>query len=480
MNRSMPILASALLALAGCEDTGIIREDAGQRSDGGGPMVQQLRYTPAGCDYEVGTPELEAAGMSEDAFDATTPGPSHIHVSWAGPSSTTFAVNWFSGRGTLASLVLYGTDEAAVAAADGPGAGVTEQVGHFMMFRGELDARGSTRVHEAHVCGLTPSTTYYYKVGGPGHWSEVFDVTTAPSPGSTEPFSFGVTGDSRNNMENSWPISQRRLLEAGIDLQIFSGDAVFLGPNQNDWRLFFEAADGDFEIQDLFARVPFMMANGNHDALAVNYVAQFAFPQDESPGERAQGEEWYSFDYANAHFVMLNDTVTDSAVIGGAQATWLRQDLMAVDRERTPWIFVVHHRPFYTCRSTHAPYTEAQVAWQPVFDEFAVDMVFTGHNHVYERSRPIRGLEGGQGVVAPSGSNAVPTYDPSGLPTGTVYVVAAGVGAELYEVADDCTTSYTAQSIRPYVIVSIEDRTLTYTAYSAMDGTVIDSFTVTK
>jgi hypothetical protein len=475
-------LVPLVLLVPACEETGLVRVDSGPEPEGdGGPAAQRtLTYTPDGCGYEVRTPELDATGMSEDVFDEDTDTLDQIHVSWAGPSHTSFAVNWQSGVATLASRVLYGTDEDAVSAADGPGDGVSEQVGHHMFYRAMIGGGAGTRIHEAHVCGLDPNTTYYYKVGGPGHWSEVFDTTTAPEPGTTELFSFGVSGDSRNNLENSWPISQRRLLEAGVDFQVFSGDAVFLGPNQNDWREFFAATDGDFAVQDLLARVPFLMANGNHDQLAINYVTQFAFPQEESELERAQGEEWYSFDYGNAHFLMLNDTVADSSVLGGAQADWMRADLMAVDRTETPWIFAVHHRPFYTCRSTHSPDTALRAAWQPIFDEFSVDFVLTGHNHVYERSQPIRGLEGGEGVVASTGTNGVPTYDPAGLPSGTVYVVAAGVGAELYEVSTDCTTAYAGQAVRPYVIVEIEDRTLRYTAYDAMNGQVIDSFELSK
>lgn len=471
------LMALGAPLLASCESTGVMQVDSGvEPGMDGGQRVRQIRYTPEGCGYEVATPDLEAAGMSQDVF-ASEDFVRHIHVSWAGPSHTSFAVNWNGALDTLASRVLYGTDRDAVSAADADGAGVLGQVGHFMMY-----GRGPyrTRVHEAHVCGLMPSTTYYYKVGGPGHWSEVLEVTTAPEPGSTEPFAFGVTGDSRNNNENSWPLSQRRLLEAGIDFQVFSGDAVFLGANQADWELFFNATDGDFHIQDMLSRVPFMMANGNHDGLAVNYLAQFAYPQERSPSEQAEGEEWYSFDYGNAHFVVLNDSVGDTAVISGSQAQWLRQDLARVDRTRTPWLFAVHHRPFYTCRSNHAPYLEARAGWQPIFDEYAVDVVFTGHNHVYERSRPIRGLEGGEGVVAQTTPDGRPVYDGAGRPSGTVYVVAAGVGAELYDVSTDCPTTLTALRQRPYVVVEIDHRTLRYTAYDAMDGSVIDSFTVTK
>ena len=147
-------------------------------------------------------------------------------------------------------------------------------------------------------------------------------------------------------------------------------------------------------------------------------------------------------------------------------------------------VFAVHHRPFYTCLSTHRPDQGLRQAWQPLFDEFEVDIVFTGHNHVYERSNPIRGLEGGQGQLAPAGPFGVPQIRTPGVgtgsPSGTIYVVAAGVGAPLYSVSDECPTTNVAQSIRNYVIVDIEDRNLTFTVYDAMTDTQIDMFTYSK
>lgn len=483
MRRIFALLAllPPALAASACEQPSTPPDSSPPKgTDAGSPRARTLAYVPSGCGYEVRTPELDEAGMSEEIFGAPAPTFDQIHVSWAGPTHSSFAVNWRSDEGTLASRVLYGTDRGAVAAADGPTDGVHEQVGHHMLYSSTLGGRGSTRIHEVHVCGLDSSTTYHYKVGGSGHWSDVFATATGPELGTTEPFSFAVTGDSRNNIENAWPISQRRLMEQGVDFEIFSGDAVFLGPNQQDWREFFGATDGDFAVQELLASVPLMMVNGNHEQLAINYVTQFAFPQEESAGEQAEGEEWYAFDYGNAHFLMLNDTVTEASVIAGAQADWIRADLSRVDRTRTPWVFAVHHRGFYTCGSTHSPDAALRAAWQPLFDEFAVDFVLTGHNHVYERSRAIRGLNEGEGVVVATEADGLPTHDSAGLPDGTVYVVAAGVGAELYDVSTECPTSHTAQVVRPYVIFEIEDRTLRYTAYDAMTNQIIDSFELTK
>jgi hypothetical protein len=466
--------ALAALALAGCEQTGLVTPDAGppDEEDAGPPLVTQITYTPEGCGYEVSTPTVVHAGRSEDVFGAD-PSADHVHVSWAGPSASSFAVNWRSDADTLASRVLYGTDRVALEAADGAGAGVEESLGHFMLYRDITTA--ATRVHEAHVCGLTPSTEYFYKVGGPGRWSQVFSTTTGPEAGSTETFSFAVTGDSRGNEENSWAVSQRRVRDSLADFELFSGDAVLIGTSQDLWNIFWGARDGDdFAVQDLLSSIPLMMANGNHDALAVNFVAQTAFPQQAFMGEQAQGEQWYSFDYANAHFVMLDDN--DRELFGADEATWLEQDLAAARANPdVDWIFVTHHRPFYTCMSTHSPDTSLRASWQEIFDRHSVDMVFTGHNHVYERTRPIRGLSGGQGVVAPEGVNGAPQVA-AGSASGTVYLVAAGVGAPLYEVSTACPTTYAARAERNYVTVQITGGRIEVTVRNAMTDAVIDQF----
>ncbi|UJR82439.1 purple acid phosphatase family protein [Sandaracinus amylolyticus] len=468
------LLLMLALAIVGCQDTGLVEEDdAGtSRTDAFVPPEQSYSYEPAGCGYQVSTPPLGEAGASEDVFGAT-PTMDHVHVSWAGPTHGTFAVNWRSDRETLASRVLYGTDRAAVEAADAAGEAVLEAVGHHMLFR-DL-ARRETRVHEAHVCGLEANTEYFYKVGGTGHWTEVFSTSTAPTPGTTDPFTFAVTGDSRGNEEDAWAISQRRVRDAMADFELFSGDAVILGTAQDQWDEFWSAGDGaEFTVQDLLSSVPLMMANGNHDALAVNFVAQTAFPQDVFMNERAQGEEWYSFDYGNAHFVMLDDN--DRELWGTTEAMWLEQDLAAARANPAiDWVFVTHHRPFYTCMSTHQPDTSLRASWQEIFDRHHVDMVFTGHNHVYERSRPIRGLTGGQGVVAAEGTNGAPQVN-AGVASGTVYLVAAGVGAPLYEVSTACASTYSARAERTYVTVRVAGSAIEVTVRNVMTDSIVDQF----
>jgi hypothetical protein len=463
------ITLATLLICAGCnEKTGFVTP-----KDGGGELPLQITYTPSGCNYQVSSPTVLEAQMSADDM-GPMPAPKEVHVSWAGPTSTTFAVNWMADHDTKVTKVLYGTDKAAVIAATGPATGVMQQLGHTFVYSSLFPA-GETRVHEAHVCGLTPSTRYYYKVGGPGAWSDVYDVATGPTPGGTEPFRFAVTGDSRND-PTTWAQVQQAVQPHAPDFQLFSGDAVILGGSEQEWEEYFDGAYQGFKAQDVLARVPFMPSNGNHDALSVLYLSRFAVPQDKSAGEAGDGEEWYSFDYGNAHFVVLNDTTSTDDVITGAEATWLRTDLAAVNRTKTPWIIAVHHQPAYSCSTNHGSNKVIRAAWQPIFDQYKVDFVFNGHDHDYERSKPIRNFQTGSqdGALAQAGAGDIPVAE-----SGTVYIVAAGAGAPLYGVDSSCYHTHFTESVANYVIVDVSGRTLTLTAYR-LDGSVLDTFTYTK
>ena len=465
------LVCCSALGLGCGDDAAVSAPDAGTLPDSGpvvprdaGPPPEALTYSPEGCSHEVRTPEVIEARMSADAL-GPMPSPDFVHASFAGPTDSSFAVNWRTDGETTVTQLLYGTDEAAVAVADAADepAGVIANVGHHVLFA-PLSG-GTVRLHEVHVCGLSASTTYYYKVGGPGAWSDVYDIATGPAIGATASFRFAALGDSRND-SLVWAEIQKKAADRMPDFQVFTGDAVVLGANQPDWDGFFGEAYMGTRVQESLARIPMMPANGNHEGLAVNYLLQFALPQEQSVGERAEGEEWYSFDYGNVHFVVLNDTAPET-LIRGAQAEWLEADLAAVNRAVTPWVIAMHHKPPYSC-SNHGSQMVPREAWQPIYDAHAVDLVINGHDHNYERSHPIRGFQPGtmDGMIVPEGE-------------GTVYVVTGGAGAPLYGSGSDCAHTVISESTYHYAIVDVDDATLTFTAYR-IDDTMLDTFTLTK
>jgi hypothetical protein len=430
---------------------------------GGGPSGAVTVYKPEGCAYEVRVPE-GTTGALDDGVVGRGAAVDHVHVSFAGPTDTSFAVNWRSGLGTTASQLLYGTDKTAVASAQAASGGVKLQRGHTIRYASLLDGTTETRVHEVHVCGLAPSTRYHYKVGGPGAWSEVFETATGPAVGAPEPIRIGVLGDSRND-PTAFARIMEKLVAEGTDLVLFTGDAVVTGLAQIQWDELFEAQGAEpGGAQRALASLPMMMANGNHDALAVGYLAQFALPQELSPGESSEGEEWYSLDYGNVHVAVLNDTTASQRILTGPERAWLESDLAKVDRQKTPWVFAVHHRPLYSC-SNHGSDKKLRQAWQPLYDKYTVDLVLNGHDHNYERSLPVRGFEadGVEGKLAAQG---------------TVYVVSGGAGAPLYG-SKKCPHTFLSESVRHYVVVEIADKTLKLRAHR-LDGSLLDSFELAK
>lgn len=392
--------------------------------------------TPAGlCEGEIYVPQAgfdATAAVLADAdaatFGTVAPDPFQVHLSFAGDPGSTASLVWRTDGDTLATRVEYGVDDAYGAST----------VGRSFFAGTEADAEWG-RVHEAHLCGLSPATTYHYRVGGEGHWSEDRSFTTAPGAGS--PVRFGVAGDSRDN-QAVWGQILAAMEPMAPDLYMFSGDMVDLGTNLAEWDAFFENGEGYLD------RRPIVMAHGNHEFQVQPFYALAAQPGN---------EQWFSFDWGDAHFVVLNDTVAASGD-REVQAQWMATDLAETDRA---WKLAFHHIPAYSSCTTHGSNSDLQELWSPVEEAGGVAFDFAGHNHNYERSHPLRG---GVQVAAEEG---------------TTYVVSAGAGADLYgnEGADAFTASYAVAN--HFVMVEIEGDAATLTAYD-LAGNVLDTFTTTR
>ena len=82
---------------------------------------------------------------------------------------------------------------------------------------------------------------------------------------------------------------------------------------------------------------------------------------------------------------------------------WLKADLAAVSRARTPWLLVSLHAPWYNSNSEHQGDGEAmRQALEPTLVAAGVNAIFPGHVHSYERSTPVdnnKVVPAGQGIV---------------------------------------------------------------------------------
>lgn len=305
-----------------------------------------------------------------------------------------------------------------------------------------------TTEHAVTVSGLTPDTKYYYAVGNIGGLSASdpnFFFTTAPAPGAIKPTRIWVLGDSGTANASAASVRDSYLTYTGTratDLLLMLGDNAY----ENGLDSEYQAAVFNMYPTVLESTVVWPTL-GNHDtaqSTAFNdtypYFSIFNLPKNGEAGGLASGSEhYYSFDYANIHFICL-DSMTASRATNGAMANWLRSDLADTTRE---WIIAFWHHPPYT-KGSHNSDTESQLIqmrqnFLPILEANGVDLVLCGHSHSYERSYLLDShyglsstltqgmkLDGGDGREDGAGAY----HKPEGLSTnqGAVYAVAGSSG----------------------------------------------------
>ncbi len=232
-----------------------------------------------------------------------------------------------------------------------------------------VEDQSALKRHRITLTGLMPSTQYHYRVISGVEVSE--DSTFHTAVEQTEPFSVIVYGDTRTN-PNDHLVVVNQIVQHEPDLVLNSGDLVADGRVLPQWDTFFDTTN------DLMRSVPYYPVLGNHERNAQHYYDLFSLPA----GGGQQNKQWYSFDYGNAHFVCLD---SNSAFRSSAeQRAWLEDDL-AQAQGTAQWTFVFFHHPPYSS-GKHGGIAGVMTSWIDIFEKYGVDMVFNGHDHIYERS----------------------------------------------------------------------------------------------
>ncbi|MCA9622428.1 MAG: metallophosphoesterase, partial [Myxococcales bacterium] len=186
---------------------------------------------------------------------------------------------------------------------------------------------------------------------------------------------------------------------------------------------------------------------GNHEGASSDsgtqsgpYYDAYVVPTAGEAGGLPSGTEaYYSFDWGNIHFIVLDSHDSDRSP-GGPMLSWMQQDLQATDQD---WIVAFFHHPPYT-KGSHDSDDEGQLVDMrenalPILEAGGVDLVLAGHSHIYERSFLIDGayatpttasghiVDGGSGETLGDG----PYHKNPGNAghEGAVYIVAGHGGA---------------------------------------------------
>jgi hypothetical protein len=234
-------------------------------------------------------------------------------------------------------------------------------------------------LHHVRLTDLTPGTTYLYAVTAGDVTSPDCRFMTAGSG----PFTFAVYSDTRGQVplfsqrERHRLVADRIAEEENLSFVIHCGDFVTFGNDLAEWDEYFAAA------REMLSNTTLVPSLGNHEGNRTPYYDAFGVP------------EWYSFDWGDAHVVVLDSNDWARGRID-TETSWLEADLA---RSSGP-AFVAFHHPVYSSNERHWGGDRVlQREWAPLFDRYNVTAVFNGHVHAYERYA----VNGTQYFVVPCG-----------------------------------------------------------------------------
>jgi HEAT repeat protein/3',5'-cyclic AMP phosphodiesterase CpdA len=291
-----------------------------------------------------------------------------------------------------------------------------------------VDQSAPKTLHHIELEALVPDTTYHYRIQSGEAEAGPFTFSTAGDGA----FSFAVFGDSRTSAEQSAGVG-RQMASHNPRFLLHSGDLVSNGTVYEQWEEQFFTP-----LKEVINRIPIFPVLGNHEQNSEHFYNFFP------------SGSWYAFDYGNALFIALNTNAASGGFEPGSeQYAWLERTL---SESSALWRIVWFHHPPYSS-GNHGCSMAQQEAFAPLFEQYQVDVVFNGHDHIYERSFPMRARR---------------RDDESGV----IYVVTGGGGAPLYHVDAGEWTAF-ATSTHHCCIVSLDGPHLRWQTYD-LNGDVVD------
>jgi len=181
---------------------------------------------------------------------------------------------------------------------------------------------------------------------------------------------FAVIGDSGTGDRPQYDVAQQMELyrqKVGFDFVLMLGDNIYGGHRPKDFVNKFERPYKPL----LDAGVKFYAALGNHDD-----------PNDERLYKpfNMNGERYYTFKKGDISFFALDSTYMDPN-----QLDWIEQNLK---NSNSKWKICYFHHPLYSDGKSHGPDLDLRARLAPLFKQYGVRVVFSGHEHVYERLKP--------------------------------------------------------------------------------------------
>lgn len=360
-----------------------------------------------------------------------------------------------------------------------------------------------TNEHIVQLTGLRPSTTYYYSIGsaalrlaGTNGVDSQFWFKTSPPNGSALPTRLWVLGDPGTAGIGSAD-RQNRTRDAfyafaansrPADLWLMLGDNAYNRGEDDEYQR------AVFDIYPDTLRNVFLWPTlGNHEtaqsftATDFPYLHIFSLPQNGEAGGVPSGtEKYYSFDYANIHFVCL-DSMTSGQTADSPMAEWLRADLASAT---ATWIIAFFHHPPYTRGNHNSDFERELIDIRanliPILEENGVDLVLNGHSHAWERSYLLHGHYGLSSTLDESmkvdpgdgREDGTGVYRKNQEGHGVVYTVAGNAG-QVTGGSLDHPAHYVSFNDLGTMVIDIQGNRLD-AIFLREDGQIPDHFTILK
>ena len=301
---------------------------------------------------------------------------------------------------------------------------------------GEVSVFKDYYCHKVVVTGLEAGKTYNYRVGSltKDTWSTTGKFVTDNGDGK---FSFIAIADVQASSEENFQqaalvmdaaMASNKKAEFYVNLGDFVNDCT--NDEWNWWGEAFNNANTSLTIAPVA---------GNHDGNITNklnvgwFANMFNLEAGDGAGNGVNGV-YYSYDYGNAHFCVVNSN--DMYPMVEAQRNWIINDLKNSDAQ---WKFLLLHRAAYSAgKNINKPDTLAmRETIIEIVDQTDVDIVLSGHDHMYFRTKQVKGDAVVEDVtyVTEKFNGQETTFAKN--PDGAVYILPSTAGTKRYTVNEN-------------------------------------------
>lgn len=341
-------------------------------------------------------------------------------------------------------------------------------------------------VHKVVVDNLTPGTKYQYRVGDSetGVWSDVGYFTTPSKTGDTA--NFIVYADVQASNDENFQ-KAANVLQSAVETMPNYEFAVNLGDFVNDCTN--EEWDGYFNnFAFMNMNTTLVPVAGNHEGNLQWLKFDNMFNIGEAEGSMTTTGCYYSFDWGDAHFAVLN--TNDMYPMSASQTNWLKNDMNSSDAQ---WKIILMHRALYSAgKNINKPDTVVmRNHLLPIIDELGIDVVFAGHDHMYFRTEPVKGEEVQTAETVTEYWNGESTTFAVN-PDGTTHILPSTAGTKRYDVnenamppiLDSAAVARDTKDGGVFATVSLDSNHFVYKAYMVDDETgektLIDTYAIKK